>query len=72
MFTDDSGRAVIHFSPGITRRKKLRDAFKTQATVAIEKASLDIDHRDILLSFGMYLLTMHEDDNTAVLIAAMG
>jgi hypothetical protein len=69
--TDASKQPVVRFRPGV-QGQKLRDTFKSQATVTIEAGAPNDERLFILLSFGMYMLAGQEVDETAVLLAAIG
>jgi hypothetical protein len=69
--TDASKQPVVRFRPGV-QGQKLRDTFKSQATVTIEAGAPSDERLFILLSFGMYMLAGQEVDETAVLLAAIG
>jgi hypothetical protein len=71
LFADSAGHEVLEFKQGV-EDSKWRDVFKTQATVTIGPPAVRGEELSILLCLGMYLLTAHEDDNAAVLSAAVG
>jgi hypothetical protein len=66
VLTGAGDRPIIQFRAGV-EGQKLGDTFKTQATVAIDPSAPDDKRLPILLSFGMYMLKAHEDDETAAI-----
>jgi hypothetical protein len=64
-FYDRGGVAAVSFDPGI-EWQRLRDAFKTQMSVRIDPDGARRDLVPILLTLGLYLLIMRQNDNAAV------
>ena len=67
-FRDAGGHALVEFSPGVANQR-LRDALKNQASVSIEPAAIGESHLPLLVTFGMYLLVLRQDDAAAVVVA---
>jgi hypothetical protein len=71
-FTSGGSEPVVGFRPGV-EDEKLRDLFKTQATIEIPSASLRHERMPLLVTLGMYLLILHRQDGAAAAtIAAVG
>ena len=59
-FLTSEGMAVFTFRPA--REKKWKDIFKTQAMVDVENDGWREKNLGLLLSFGWYLVIMHEEE----------
>ncbi len=72
-FTDVAGQPLVTFRSGVPDQK-LKDIFRTQATVEIAPAATGDARLPLLVAFGWYLILLQHQDTaaTAGTVAAMG
>lgn len=63
-FIDPEGTVVMAFKPGV-EQEKLRDILKTQFTVEFSLAVTTRDLAPLLVTLGLYLLILHQEDAAA-------
>lgn len=68
VFTNSAGRLLMRFYLG-RENEKLRDLFKTQATVEILSADASRHLFPVLAPLGLYLLIIHREDAAATAAA---
>lgn len=67
-FLDDEDAVIVKISLGI-QEEKLRDIFKTQATINIFQPDLYQEVLPLLVTLGLYLIILHQQDAAAAVAA---